>query len=428
MVFLDKPEPAGSSRRRARKRRWIVWPSPVAPAGEVEGMRVLHDVPGPLGLVLFQRFRDVDLWASVRADKRLDLFAERARGVELPTWDRFDDGGELEPPLRVLAGLVVGPSASRELEVAQACTTIAEWASEIGHDETAAGFSTLASRVRPRDPGLAFAAGRAARRLGRYENAEAWFRRAVGLSRRLGNEEAASAAYLGWGVLEELRGKREAARTRFVLAWRAAKRGKLLTLAATARHYMIALTVPDGTLQEGFAHAVAAYRLYGKADHLLPRLASDTGALLSEHGHFSTARLLYEAALPLLTRPAERVAGLANVGRAAAAMGDKQRFTEARHDFDLLAPHGREFLPASLVELAHGAQTLGQPRQAAAMLREAIRLAREHRDEPALATALRLEQRIAAKHSGDSDHPATVEHQMFATRFANRLRMIAAPG
>jgi tetratricopeptide (TPR) repeat protein len=392
-------------------------------------MRVLHDVPGPLGLVLFQRFRDVDLWASVRPDKRPDLFAERTRGVELPTWDRSDSGGgQLESPLRVLAALVVGPGAGRESEVAQACTSIAEWASENGHDETAAGFATLASRVRPRDPELAFAAGRAARRLGKYENAEAWFRRAVGLSRRLGNEEAASAAYLGWGVLEELRGRREAARTRFVLAWRAAKRGKLLTLAATARHYMIALTVPDGTLQEGFAHAVAAYKLYGKADHLLPRLASDTGALLSEHGHFSTARLLYEAALPLLTRPAERVAGLANVGRAAAAMGDKQRFTEARHDFDLLAPHGREFLPASLVEMAYGAQTLGQPRQAAAMLGDAIRLAREHRDEPALATALRLEEKIAAKHPGDSDNPAPVEHQIFATRFANRLRTIAAPG
>ncbi|MFL5382796.1 MAG: hypothetical protein ACJ8GN_09815 [Longimicrobiaceae bacterium] len=311
--------------------------------------------------------------------------------------------------------------------LASACGKIATWAYEAGYLETAAAFAHVAALLQPDDPEFAFAVGRATRDCGRYGLAEVWFQRTIGLARRAQNGAAKAAGYIGWGVLEEQRGRRAAAREKFETALRTATSGGLAAMGGLAHQYLIALTVPDGTFDDGWAHAVAAFRLYPNDDLRLSRLAIDTGALLSEHGQFATALLLYEAAFPFLTRPADRLAGLANIGRAAAAVGAKRRYAEVWAEFDRLSlSPPKHFYSESLIELARGAATLRYWRDAAKMVAEAARIAREQGNRRALEASQAFLTAIEERASEDQNRPSDPKVERFAHRFKESLNELTA--
>ncbi|HYH83248.1 MAG TPA: hypothetical protein VEX86_25855 [Longimicrobium sp.] len=321
--------------------------------------------------------------------------------------------------------LAVEPAGITPQALGSACAAISEWANRMGLTNTELVFSRAAARVDSENSDLAFRAGRAARRNSRYEEAQGWFRRAVGLARRADDDAAYTSAFLGWGVLEQARGNPDRARKRFVRAWRRAKGGRLPKLAAAARHYLIALSV--GNFREGIRHAIAAYKLYGPGDHRLAALASDTGAFLSDHRHFSSSRPLFEAALPLLGDSPDRLVPLGNLARAVAAMGDRKTFTGLWLEANRRGDAHAETLPDALIELAEGARTLGLFRKAEATLQEAISAAEQRREPAALHRATTV---LAELHSKppDQDLPASPEIRRFVRRFVRRLRKQAASG
>lgn len=422
MVYLERIDPPEEERGRRRRRRWTYLPPPSSSAAKFEGLELLNEIPTPLGLILWQRYRDVLVRTQAPTTNRRRLFDPR--GLRLLVGDTEAEVPlALVDPIDALHRMVRGGAG----DVVGACSAVASWAYEEGLLATAAAYARLAAVVDPSDPELAFTAGRATRDEGHYTLAEFWFQRTISLARRATDEEAKAAGYLGWGVLEEQRGRRRVARSRFQTALRTATGAGLARMAGLAHQYMMALTVPDGAYKEGLEHGIAAARYFADDDSKLIRLAIDIGAFASEHMHYGTALRLYEAALPFLGRPSDRLAGLANVGRAAAAIGEKRRFAEVWAEFDRLSlSPPKLFYAESLIELAHGAVTLRYWRHASKMIQEAVRVAREQDNPRSLSAARAVQQLIETKQTKDEDRPPDVALSRLADRVVERLRVLTA--
>lgn len=417
-MFLEKPDPT-EKRSRSRRNRWTVPPIPVGSSVILEGIDVLDELPSPLGLELFLRLRDVIFWVSAPEEVRGKLFVRNTREIPTPT----DIPAQITPAIHVLRGLVNRPSSARGEAVASACASLAAWAYDAGFLDTAIAFAHITARVVPDRPEAAFAVGRATRDAGRYAHSDAWFHRALGLARRARNAEMKARVYIGWGVLDELRGDASAAKRKFQKALTTATELPLPSIAAHAHQFLIPLT--SGVFEEAFGHAVAAARLYPDDDGDLPRLASDTGALFSEYGHFGLALMLYEAALPYFSRTPDLLACYANVGRAAAALGQKQRFSEAWTEVERLSRGPiAQYHAESLVELATGAVTLRYWKPAAKMLSEARRVAERLDSPPTLERIGRLLAAVDERAGGDVNRDPEPRVAEFAIRIRDRL----APG
>jgi tetratricopeptide (TPR) repeat protein len=420
VAYIGKQEPEGRARNRGPKRRWTI-PAPPAIGGSsgLDGRQVLDEIPGPLGVALWQRFRDAVIWNNVAVEERPHLF-QRTTYLYDAAFTRL--APELDAALRVFKEFNAGERAPDARSLAKASLSVSEWATVHDYAETAALFAGLAARVRPRDADLAFAAGRAERRCARYQRAEEWFLRAIGLSRRSDDEAAYASAFLGWGLMEEQRGRRGSARLKYVRAWRAAMRGGLLQLGAAARHNLIPLSVPDDPFDVGFAHVVAAYKLYDDSSaERLALLALDAGVFLAEHGFYAHALRLYDALCPHVVRASVHVALQANIARAAAALGDRERFRAAYERVSHDEAQGGEFAPAALAEIARAAHTLRLDGKAIAMANAALKLARAREAVGAERAALDVIDAVREKRAGDVLREPPPRVVRFVNRFVKRL-------
>lgn len=222
--------------------------------------------------------------------------------------------------------------------------------------------------------------------------------------------------------MEEKRGNLPAAKTKFIRALRAASRGGLPELVAATRHNMIALALADRNFSEGQGHIVAAYKLYGSVNPQLYRLANDAAGFWSSFGYFAIALPLFERVLPHVTRPDERMAVLANISRAAAGLGRRERFLSAWTEAVSLDRHAGEAIPDIYMELARGAQSLGYSVKAQELAREAVTCAtrRGYHDKRASAEALIVELREGRR--GEEGQVASAALARFARRFVQRLQ------
>lgn len=418
--LLDKPEP-GKAGRRGPKRLWTVHPAPTLSWSCLEGSEILDEADGPEAIPLFQAFRDALLWATVARTDRAGLF------VELPDLGLPADD-VLHRPISRIHRALAGTGGSAEAVAASASESISEWAASIGRDATEYLFAYLAARISDTDHERAFAAGRAARRQGRYRDAEAFFQRTIALARRADDDAGYASGYIGWAIMEEKLGNLTAARRKFVSAWRASKRGGLPELGAATRHNMIALALAAMNFAEGQRHIMRAYRLYGKDNVALFRLANDAGGFWSTFGHYSVALPLFECSLPRVSRPVERVAILANICRAAAGLGLKERYLEAWTECTKLEREAGEVMPDIYIELARGAQALGYRRRAEDLARQARTSANAW---GSTAKAAAAESLIAEIRDGGRGEPAKEpppEVAAFAARFVKRLRHLERRG
>src|SRR5690554_1141486 len=91
-------------------RQWHLLP-PLTHGGEpLEGGATLEEVPGPVGVVLWQSSRDVLLWAETRPEDRNGLFATRAGAEWRAALGRVDLDDDLVEPLSTLATVVEAPA------------------------------------------------------------------------------------------------------------------------------------------------------------------------------------------------------------------------------------------------------------------------------------------------------------------------------
>lgn len=424
MAYTDKPEPEGKDLSRGAKRRWTIPPPYVWDANGIDGLRLLDAHSSPeLGLTLFYVFRAIQVWGGARLVPARLLYREAEEGRSVPDWFGGGAPAELNGPLATVRGLIEGTAPADEPALVAACNAIGKWGYDHGNADIEASFFSLGACIRPANAEAAFLVGRAARRELRYNAAEEWFRRTIALARRSGDDASYVSAYLGWGVLEQMRGRRDMARRRFTRAWRKARSSGLKKLMAAARHYLVPLAV-GRSFEEGHRHSVAAYKLYGAGEPRLALLAIDTGAFLIDNGYFSAAIPLLSAAVefPLKT---ERKIALCNLARAVAAVGDRKRFLALwLQIYDGPLEHNEALAPA-LTELACGALTLNQTRRAEEALADALRVAS---DEGSRHRAEALLSQTRTTPPQDRDSPAPPEVLRFVARFTRRLKRMTAPG
>lgn len=136
---------------------------------------------------------------------------------------------------------------------------------------------------------------------------------------------------------------------------------------------------------------------------------------------------LFEAALPQITRPAERTATYSNIARSAAALGQKNLYAQAEAEVLREIDHPTEYTAAALVELAYAANTLRSHRKARAWADEALRIARERDNAVGRASAERAVADMNTERGPDEVRKPAPELERFVQRFIDRLQRKSSP-
>jgi tetratricopeptide (TPR) repeat protein len=411
------------------KRRWTERPAPAPLRTPFEGAEILDEIPGTLGLVLWQRLRDVLLWASLPVTSRAALYCESHRPEAVPTFMRETGGHDaLTHPLWTAEALCTSPEIIGADAVVSACLHICKWATDQGYVATAVHFAEAAYILRPDDSGLAFNAGRACRRRATYERAETWFSRAIYLARAAKDWISYADALLGWGNMEFQRAEFNKARTLYLRAYKTAKKGKVRKLGAASQHNLLLLAIELRDWQAAGPHAQLAYELYPTDHERWPYLAHDVALAWMWQGYYHEALPVFLEAFRLFTAPVERLQVWANIGRTAAALGDSTKFFEAVAFVTAPTHNAGEYVAASLVNLAEGAHSLGLAVQARQLALQGVEVARRRGEASTAAHAEQFLVDLAAHTKARAvvrNAPADVH--ALSVRLTDALRQCPTP-
>jgi tetratricopeptide (TPR) repeat protein len=304
------------------------------------------------------------------------------------------------------------------------CKGVSEWAAGEGYVVVAREFAELVYHLAPAEADSALFAGRACRQEGAFDRAEQWYKHALGLARLHSDHSAYVLALIRRGVLSEQRGDSAEAYRLHLRAWKGAKRHKIRKLGAYAQHELLVMGVYTEPFEVAQEHARLALRLYGRFDERYPQLAHDTAFLWAWHGYFSVALPVFEAVLPYINRATERVQVIANIGRAAAATGDADRFFRAWDEVNDHKETAAEYRATALLNLGHGARTLRRVSLGRELAGEALQVASLRGEKLVAEHAQTLLQTMgmAGEAPDDRDKPPTAEMLEMSERLIGRLR------
>jgi tetratricopeptide (TPR) repeat protein len=376
--------PAVPPQRKPRRRwRWHVPPALLHGPEALEGAEVLDEVPSPLSLLLWQSLRDVTLWASEHEPaERADLFQATAAGERAALMHRVHVDATLEPALRSIAAMLSDPVGTDETTLLAACQQVSDWADREGLLATALAFAQGAAIAAPAHAAAGYRVGVLARRRADYARAETWFRRTIGLGRQSKDWKSYAEAFLGLGNLYVQRGNFPAARRFHIRALRAARRHGMRDIQGAALHDLFGIAVESGQLAEAREYARGAHRAYGPRHQRLPQLAHDLAYYWMMHGRFEAALSVFRAILPRLENRGDRLRARADIARAAGGAGNRRVFEETWDELWSAAheAENQEAAPQALLDLAHGAASLGEWKKAE-MAATAARTAGQRREE-----------------------------------------------
>jgi tetratricopeptide (TPR) repeat protein len=352
--------PSPRPRKPRRRWRWHVPPALMHGGESLEGVQVLEEVQGPLGLLLWETYRDVALWAATAPEERDGLFSAGAAAARRASMDAAGAEPALERGLRGASVVLADPAGAQEQDVMQACRQAADWAEQRGLLATAVTLATAAALASPAHAAAAFRVGQIARRNNQGARAETWFRRAVGLGRQAKDWLSYSEAFLGLGSLYKLRGNFPAARRFYIRALRAARRHALRDVQGRALHDLFTIAVETSPPAEAQELARLAFRAYGPRHPKLPALAHDVAYFWMTQGRFAPALEVFRAVMPHFHDPNDRILCAGNVGRAAGATGDRAVFDESWEQVWAASADWEKLVRSAqaLLELAHGASSL----------------------------------------------------------------------
>jgi tetratricopeptide (TPR) repeat protein len=410
-------------------RAWRIPPVPGHAAHAFAGAAVLEELDGPTAFALWQAVRDVHLWASTPDAERGRLFGGAARARAAPPEDAAF--AELRAPLRVLAGIVGDAAEARPEEVAGACAAVARWAEGEGAMASALAFAEAAATASPTDAALACAAGRLARRCAEYARAETWFLRTAGLGRWSGDWDSYVVAFLGMGWIQLHRGSPARARRHFLRALRRARAHRLHVYEGEALHDLSVAAADAGDLAAAERWAREAYRAYGEGHPKLPRVAHDLAHIWLLQGFSARSLAVFRSLLAHFGQPLERLFVLADTVRAAGGAGDRPAFEAAwRTAWEMAGdPAARDGAARALLDMAHGAASLGDRERAERAAVRAIRVADERAEAGIRQDARAL---LDSLPSGSVDRgpaaaaPAQGEGDTLAAEIVRELNAVAA--
>lgn len=343
-------------------RRWRTPPPLTRGSESLEGMEILREVGGEVGILLWQAYRNVMFWAAADQGERGRLFsaeAGRRRQAELAE-ARISE--ELAGPLSAVGEMLAAPDSTSGEAVAQACTGIARWAEEQGHLNTALAYTQSASVAAPRNARLALAVGKLARRRGEAARAETWFRHTIMIARQIGDWESYSRAYIALGNMLIARGNLPAAGRMHIKALRAARRKGLQQIQGMALHDLFVIADEMGRDEQAEEYARQAFRAYGAGHPSLLALAHDIAYFWMQRGYFSQALDVFQRLEPAATESRARLLLTANIARAAAGVGNRELFRKAwTQVYRMMKDPELSSIAANVtLELALGAATLGE--------------------------------------------------------------------
>jgi len=347
---------------RKTLRRWRVPPALThGDTDAFEGLSMLDEIPGELGMVLWQSLRDAMLWGRSNQAERGTLFAEGADRARIAAVLAAGAPVEVEEPLKAVAAMLGGAETAREENVALACREVAQWAESRGLLATALAFAQSAAVVTPADPAVSYNVGRLAKRRAEHARAETWFRRTVALARQAGDWPTYALSFVGLGNVYVNRGNYPAARRFLERALRAAGRNSLHDIEGMARHDLFGIEVEGGNAAGANEQARQAFGAYGPLHPRIPHLAHDVAYFWCTQGCFAQALPVLQSVLRHFEEPAIRIAVLADIGRAAGGTGDRATFQQAWDEaVELMnANGGQDTAARAYLDLAHGALSLG---------------------------------------------------------------------
>jgi tetratricopeptide (TPR) repeat protein len=371
-------------------RRWLLPPTlfrdPDTPES-FEGVSILQEIPGDLGLALYQLYRDLLLWALVSEDSRPQLFRPAASMGRDLLIDAAAPTPELRTHLEALATFLrsqlVEPAVATE-----AALRVSRWAADRGAKRTAIMFAQAASAVSPRLASAALEAGRVAADFGRVPVAETWLRRTIGLGRRARDWESYSEALIVLSRLfwqsptPENAGR---ARGAAVVASRVARRHGLRMSGARAHHQLSILALAAGNPSKAEEHARRAHNLYSRQHVEAPamlHLVAESILAQGRRERTPEAIDLLQRALPHRRSSRDTFGTLLILIRAGGIVGDKRVLESAW--FDALTIIERlgdgEDAAKYLFKLAGEAATALEHNRASEAARRALRIATQRRD------------------------------------------------
>ena len=410
------------SRHRGPSRPWIVPPGLLMQGEPFEGYHVLDETRDELGLLLWQSLRDVEVWAMAGPDERRELFMS---GAMVQRLERIEEEVDPTVPVRAvlvgLASLLAEPTRVMPAQVCELCETLSRWASDAGLPRTALAFAQRAAMSMPDEAGPAYLVGLVSRRAADYRRAEVWFRRALAIARHAHDWRVYSLAHTGLGQMHMQRGDAPRARIRLLRALRAARRHGIWSVRSIALHdlFCIAATGPDPRLAEQYARA--AFRSYGRRHPRLPVLAHDIARFWMSRGSHDLALVIFQAVLPHFARPQEHMLGLSNLGQAAGGAGDADLFTQVWNDVWTMIDErdDTELVAEALINLAYGAQSLGQVVRMDMAASYALTVATRRNEAQETLVAEQLLQ--LSRHMGQSSDPEPVVEEAETLSGSNQL-------
>jgi tetratricopeptide (TPR) repeat protein len=193
-------------------------------------------------------------------------------------------------------------------------------------------------------------------------------------------------------------GNRPAAATVMQRALRTAERHRVPHLLAAVHHHLFHLSTEAGLLRKGYEHARAALDHYGPGNQAIFGLVADVGRFWLHLGEAARALPLFAAAVDGIADPNVRAMVAANVVRAAADVGDRDRYEFARENTLAMIEEmvGRARLEDTYEALAYADLALGEWDRAAESARRAFVAARAAGNREVELSAEALEERVRA--------------------------------
>lgn len=367
-------------RRRSNSDSDAVAIFPPCPQWPRDDFSVVDEGDWSFQLLLWQRARDVAVWATTHPEERVGLFAAR-----VPDWQASMEatGAEIPAiagPLRVLSAMVHYPELARSSDVCSACIAISEWAVSNHLPETALRFAEGAATANPHSARAAAHAGQVAAQQTADDRAEVWYERGIKIGRRTTDWEWYIRSNLRLGILRYEQGDFRSARRCYGRARNRALWAGLPAFAGKAHHDMLLIEIAVGTFASGDRHARRALEYYPIHYERLPHLAHDYAVLLATHRCDREALRILDLTLPLITLPSERIAVLGTLAKAAAGAGDRSRYRGAVEDVLLLSGVSELNAAGALALAAEGAAVLKDWRRAEELASRALDVATRRRE------------------------------------------------
>jgi tetratricopeptide (TPR) repeat protein len=327
----SKPfSPEGMEPSHGHARPSFLSAPPLTESEGPEGVFILEEQQGVVGLALFGAYRDVMVWLRASEKRKPTLFPAaswKARRVQL---SRLPGSLSIREALLSLIAITEGGGVGELDVVAKACVEIASWAESVPAPATRLSFTQAAALASPTSARLALDAGKQARDLADYARSETWIRRAIRIARRTRDWETYLWSYIALAILYMRLGNYPASHAVTERVLRASRHHRMKDMEGLAFHQFFILEAQSDHPKKAYEYARLALSSYGSTHPRLTALAHDVARFWSEHSQFSRSLPVFLASLPRITRPEERAVVAANVAWAAAGVGARSLYEESR--------------------------------------------------------------------------------------------------